>query len=206
MEQQTLESRIKKEGASLGVSFGIIMAVIGILTMYWLVSSSSFIVTSFGSIVFVYIIPLIIGILFCIRLRKNIGGYWTFKQALVGIFVMFLVSWALSTAVGLVFERFIEPDIRERMLMNVQNNLITFLENQQVPDEDIDKATASIDQAIEGAANMTWGQQFKSYAIMIIVQFVVAMIFAAIFKRNPPMFAVYDETTDNDSGLREPTA
>lgn len=188
MEQQAFEKRIRKEGASLGVSLGIIISAVGILLMYWLIASSSFIVTSFGSIL-VYVILLVVAVLFSIRLRKNIGGYWTFKQALIGIFVMFLVSWVISSVVSLAFEKFVEPDMQERLLMNIQNNTITFMENQGLPDEQIDETTARFDKTIEDAANMTWGKRFQSYAIMIIVEFVLAMIFAAIFKRSRPVFA-----------------
>ncbi|MFC7523441.1 DUF4199 domain-containing protein [Parapedobacter sp. GCM10030251] len=192
MEQQAFESQIKKEGASLGIYLGGISAALGILMLYWLVSSSSFIVTSFGSIS-MYVVLLIITLLFCIRLRKSVGGYWTFKQALIGIFVMLFIAWAISSAVSLLFEQFVEPGIQERLLMNVQNNTIVFMENQGMADDQIDKATEQLDKAIEDAANMTWGQRLKSYAIMIIITFVVAMIFATIFKRSKPMFAPIEE-------------
>lgn len=192
MEQQVFENQIKKEGASLGIYLGSIGAAVGILMLYWLVSSSSFIVTSFGSIL-LYIVLLVVAVLFCVRLRKSIGGYWTFKQALTGIFVMLFIAWAISSAVGLLFEQFVEPGIQERLLMNVQNNTIVFMENQGVADDQIDKTTEQLDKAIEDAANMTWGQRLKSYAVMIIITFVMAMIFAAIFKRSKPVFAPVEE-------------
>lgn len=188
MEQQVFENQVKKEGASLGIYLGGIVAAVGILMLYWLVSSSSFIVTSFGSII-IYILLLVVTVLFCVQLRKRVGGYWTFRQALTGIFVMLFIAWAISSAVSLLFEQFVEPGIQERLLMNVQNNTIAFMEGQGVPDDQIDKTTEQLDKAIEDAANMTWGQRLKSYAVMIIVTFVLAMIFAAIFKRSKPVFA-----------------
>lgn len=192
-EGENFETTIRKEGAGSGLALGIIVTVISIISLYILVSISSFWLLMGGPFLLNILLPLVIAIFFTISLRKKIGGYWSFKQALTGIFVMFLVSLLISTVISVAFQRFVEPDIQERMIRNISNSTIVFMENQGVPDEQIDAATAQFDEQLEALNNAGIGQQVKGFFIGVIVIFVAALIFAAIFKRERPVFIPADE-------------
>ncbi len=192
-EDANLDQVIRKEGARSGISLGIIVTVISILTLYITVSLTSFWMITVLPFLLNVLVPLVIAIIFVIALRKKIGGYWSFKQALTGTFVMFLVALIISTVVSLAFERFVEPDIRERMVVNIRNATVEFMESQGVSDDQIDAATASMDESLAQVNEGGIGAQIQGFFITLLILFIVALIFGAIFKREKPVFITEDD-------------
>lgn len=192
-EDANFDPMVRKEGARSGISLGIIITVISILGLYIAVSLSSFWMITVVPFLLNMLLPLIIAIFFVIALRKKVGGYWSFKQALTGTFVMFLVALVISSVVSLAFEKLVEPDIRERMALNIRNATVEFMEGQGLGDDQIDAATAGMDESLAQMSEGGIGTQIQGFFISLIVLFVVALIFAAIFKREKPVFI-----TDND--------
>lgn len=180
--------KLRKEGAVLGIYLGLLVVVLTILPMYYYVSSKSFWTITAGSVITSFLLPLIVAIWFAFILRRKVGGYWSFRQAVTGIFIMLLVASVISTVSGFIFEKFIEPDMREQYMRNMQNNTIEFMENAGVGAEQIDEQMAKLDEQIEAAANSTPLDTLKGFAVYIIVAFVLAMIFALISKRERPIF------------------
>lgn len=185
---------LKKEGAIMGVYLGIIVVFLTILPMYYYVSSASFWTVTLGTVLTGVFLPLVVAVWFTFVLRKRIGGYWNFRQAVTGTFVMLLVASVISTLSGFVFERVIEPDMRERYMRNMQNNTIEFMENANVDAEKIDEQMALLDKQIEEAAKASPLDTLKGFAVYIVVAFVLAMIFALISKRERPLFQHPEET------------
>lgn len=187
-EDPNFDTMVRKEGARSGISLGIIVTVISILALYITVSLTSFWMMTTVPFLLSVLIPLVLAIFFVIALRKKVGGYWSFKQALTGTFVMFLVALVISTVVSLAFQKFVEPDIQERMINNMRNATVEFMESQGVSDDQIDAATASFDESLATVNEGSIGTQVQGFFISLIVLFVVALIFAAIFKREKPVF------------------
>src|SRR5690606_40972066 len=192
-ESTDLEAVVRREGARSGISLGIIITVLSILGLYITLSLSSFWMLTVVPMLISVVLPLIIVIFFVVALRRKVGGYWTFRQALIGIFVMFLVAHIISTVVTLGFQTFVEPDIQERMIRNMSNATVEFMENQGVPDDQIDAATASFDESLQKINEGGIGTQIQGFFLTLLVLFVVALIFAAIFKRERPVFIVDPE-------------
>lgn len=192
-EDPNFEAVVRKEGARSGISLGIIITVIAIIGLYVAVSLSSFWMITVVPILISVLLPLIIVVFFVIALRKKVGGYWSFKQALVGTFVMFLVAHIISTVVSLGFQTFVEPDIQERMIRNMSNATVEFMESQGVSDDQIDAATAGFDESLQKMNEGGIGTHIQGFFITLIVLFVIALIFAAIFKRERPVFITDDD-------------
>ena len=86
----SLENLNKAAGTN-GVIIGILSIVIGVVTYYvfpQLLGSISF---GIGSLV----VSLLIYIFFTLDLRKKIGGFWSFREALKGIFLMAFIAGLL---------------------------------------------------------------------------------------------------------------
>ncbi|GAA4791131.1 hypothetical protein GCM10023231_18830 [Olivibacter ginsenosidimutans] len=186
------DKKLLREGAKLGVSLGILMIVLTILPMYYYASSSSFWMVIIGPMITGFLIPLIISVIFTFNLRKRIGGFWTFRQAVSGIFAMFLVAVVLSSIAGFVYEKYVAPDMREHYMRNIENNTITYLENAGVDAEQIDAQVEKIDQEIEKAGDAGIVDTFRGLLISVLVVFVIALIFGALFKKEKPIFNVID--------------
>ena len=75
---------LNKAASTNGVIIGILSTVIGVVTFYMfpsLLGSMSF---GIGTLA----VSLVIYIFFTLDLRKKIGGFWNFREALKGIFLM----------------------------------------------------------------------------------------------------------------------
>jgi len=183
---------LQKKGALLGCLFGVLMIVLTILPMYYFISSHSFWMVLIGSVVTMFMLPLICAVFFAFRLRSNIGGYWDFREAVTGIFVMLLVANTISSVANFVFENHIEPGITERYFRNMQNNTINYMERVGATDEEIDTRIAEIDAQIEKKNNATVMTVLGGFFVSVIIVFVVALALGAILKREKPIFNVID--------------
>ena len=108
---ESLDKQIRKVGLNNGLILGIIVLILGIFAFYFMtqMTTSFWMVVLVGPVLFSLLIPILILIFYCIDFRKKIGGYWTFKQAFTGIFIMLLVAYVV-TAIGrdLVFAKLVE--------------------------------------------------------------------------------------------------
>ncbi|MEH6306015.1 DUF4199 domain-containing protein [Olivibacter sp. CPCC 100613] len=186
-------SLLRKEGAKLGIGLGILMIVLTIIPMYYYASSSSFWMVIIGPVITGFFLPLVLAILFTFRLRRKIGGYWSFRQAVIGVFFMLLVASVISSISGFVFEKYVEPDMRERYMRNIANNSIEYMEKSGADAEQIDAQLEKIDEQIEKAGEVNVVNSLRGLLISIIVVFVIALIFGALFKKERPIFQTISE-------------
>jgi hypothetical protein len=181
---------LNKHSINNGVILGILSLALQIIIYY----AAPSIIGSITFSVVISIFSLLIYIFFTIDLKKKIGGFWTFKEALKGIFVMSLIGNALSSVANFVFFKFIEPDAFEKLSPSIEQQAIANLEKFGITDQ---KAIdAGVEQALAQVKSI-YQPDLKSFAIsfatIIIVGFIMSLIFAAIFKKNPPMFAPVEE-------------
>ncbi|MEO6523761.1 MAG: DUF4199 domain-containing protein [Mucilaginibacter sp.] len=198
---ETLEQKIRKNAVTNGLIFGVIFLVLGIFLFYFVTSMTNnfWMITIVGPIGITFLIPLAISIWLCFDLRKKIGGFWNFRQATTGIFIMFFVSYLLSTIGSLGFGTFIEPDQMSKMKTVYASATSDYMKKQGVDQEKIDKQTADMESKFED--NRTPGKLAKGLGIAIIIDFVIALIYAAFFKKEKPLAV---EGLDPDEGL-DPT-
>lgn len=139
------------------------------------------------------LISLLIYIFFTIDLRKKIGGFWSFKEALKGIFIMSLVSNVIVSVFNFIFYNFIEPNGFEKIKGYVAEGMTSMMEKMGVSGDQLDEAIEKATESLKSQYQPTALDFLKNLIIAIIVGFVLSLIFAAIFKKNPPMFAPVEE-------------
>ncbi|MBD3750419.1 MAG: DUF4199 domain-containing protein [Sphingobacteriales bacterium] len=177
------------------INNGIILAVISIAAQLIVYYAFPSIIGSLTYSLSLTLISLLIYIVFTIDLKKKIGGYWSFKDALKGIFLMSLLGNLITNLSMFVFFKFIESDAYDKVSQIVTQNAISNLERFGVTDQNqVDQA---VDQALKQIKSI-YQPDFKSFLISIgttiLIGFVMSLIFAAIFKKNPPMFAPTEES------------
>src|SRR5690606_16422779 len=118
-----------------------------------------------------------------VKLRKEIGGYWEFKQAATGIFMMMFVAFIISSIANYVYEEYIHPDMKERYVRNVANNTIVYMENAGVDTEQIDEQLEKLDEQLEKSTELNIMDVISGLVISIIIVFGISLIYAAVFKR-----------------------
>jgi hypothetical protein len=176
---------LNKVASTNGIIVGILSSVIGIVVYY----AAPSLLGSMGFGIGSGVVSLLIYIFFTIDTRKKIGGFWSFREALKGIFLMAFVAGLLYSVVNFAFYKFVEPNAFETVAGYMEAGTSSTLEKIGMDQEKIDEAISGQMEAIKEQYNPTIGQFFKNLGIAVLVQFVMSLIFAAIFKKEAPIFA-----------------
>ena len=184
-----VDSGIKKKGLVKGLILGCIVVVVNILSFYYMtgtVESHPLLVLP-GSFILTIVIPLITIILFTLNIRKSIGGYWSFRQAVTAIFIMLFTTYIMLT-IGrdILFVKLVEPNmvqkiggvmVESRML---KDRLDGMPQAQITQDLAFEKKNFSVQ-----ADNGQWAI-VESIPENILITFVLAVMLSAIFKKERP--------------------
>jgi hypothetical protein len=176
--------KIKKQGLINGLLLGGILSVTSILYFYFIILiAKSAVSITIGSVLFSYVLPIGISILFCNNLKKRVGGFWNLRQATTGIFIMFFASYLMVYIVkDQLFAKVIEPNMVHKTETAMLNALNKLKESSPQNAKEADLKIAEMRKAFEGERNITIGQQIQTFAVSIIFLFVLSIIFAAFYK------------------------
>lgn len=178
------------EAVKLGLIWCAITTIVFLITFYAIPNSLAS--PTFGIISMVISIGL--AVYFTLELRKKFDGYWSFSVALRHIFVMFLVQIVASTVISTAFFKFVEPSSVASITEASMNSIIEMYENMGMTQEQIDQFVDEMEVQMQKSFNPSIGEFLQGLAISTIMYFVGALIFAAIFKRNRPVFqTVHDD-------------
>lgn len=148
-----------------------------------------------GSFVFAGIQLLIglgLAVYFCLDIRKKIGGYWSFKEALSTIFMMFFIQAVIVLTFTVIFGK-IEPSYPVKMKEIASKSTEQMMEKMGADQELIDKTMADSGERFEKQFNPGFKDILITLGISAIVYFLGALIFAAIFKKESPVFTQLTE-------------
>lgn len=181
---------LNKNAINNGVIIAILMVAIQLITYY---AAPQLLGATWYGIV-ITLVSVIVYVLFTFDLRKKIGGYWSFKDALKGIFIMSLIANVVTSVFNFVFYRFIEPDAYEKVKGYVVEGMTATFEKMGMSGDKLDEAVEKTAESLKSQYMPSPLDFIKNLVIAIIVGFIISLIFAAIFKKEPPMFA---PSTDN---------
>ena len=175
---------LNKAAITNGLIIGVLTTVLGILTYY--VAPALMGSTYYG--IGLMLLSLGLYIYFTLDLRKKIGGYWNFRQALKGIFLMAFIAGVFSMAFNFIFYKFIEPGAFEKISIYIADGLTSTLENLGMQQDQIDAAVEKQVEAMKSQFDPTLTDLAKNFGIAVLIQFIMSLIFAAIFKKEEPVF------------------
>lgn len=170
------------------VTYGLIWAAINIAMFLVVYYVSPDLMGSFAFMGISLVVGVGLAVYFCKELRKSVGGYWNFKQALGSIFLMFFVQALIVFFFTIIFAKFIEPDYTVKMKEISEKTATTMFEKMGADQETIDKSMAEMDEKWEAQFNPGFTDILKSICFIAIGYFIGALIFAAIFKKEHPVF------------------
>ncbi|WP_257656342.1 DUF4199 domain-containing protein [Parapedobacter lycopersici] len=139
-----------------------------------------------------------LAIYFTLDLRRKAGGYWSFREALSNIFIMFIVQVVVVTLFTTAFAKWIEPSYADTMREISLNATTRMAETLSSDQDQIDKIIEEAEKSIEKQVNPGFMDVVQGLAIAAIFYFVGALIFAAIFKRERPVFAPVTEEGEEE--------
>jgi hypothetical protein len=185
-----LEQRIKIIFLKYGVVLGFVLLALSISSYYLITRLNTSPVLFIGiPIFFSLFIPIFVTVYFCFNGRKQLGGYWTFKQATTGIFIMFLMAYVIQfIGKDIVFDKVIEPN----NIVTTQNAAIkaktTLMKQNNDSQKAIDHSIADMKKDFATQQNTTVGSVVQGLVFSILFIFLFAVIFGALFKKLPPEF------------------
>jgi hypothetical protein len=131
--------------------------------------------------VLMFIIPVVLYWVAAAQQRKALGGFISMKDAFQVIFVVILISLAISTVYGLIYTKYIDPDCMVRM----KESMLDFFERMgSMPQDSIDEQMKRMDETI--ASSTTPSMLFYSFAKSIILNSIFGFIVALIVKKERP--------------------
>ncbi len=188
---------IRKDALQNGLILGGVLLVLDILALFVLANSESILVVFLCYLFGYLIIPVTAAVILIKRLREKIGGFWTLRQATSGIFIVFISAYLTSSAGSFVFIKYIYPEITVRAKDNFVNLTSGFLNKLNADPAKIDEMIENIELQFEAVGHNNASSIFSNLLSSIIILFITAFIFAAIFKRERPI--AIDHTENHDS-------
>ncbi|MVN21092.1 DUF4199 family protein [Mucilaginibacter sp. HMF7410] len=186
---QDLNRQIRIKGAIYGIVLGVIILALNLISYFIMVKlNTPKWVTAFSQPLFTNVLPIVAAALICFRLRKKIGGYWTLRQASSGIFAMFLTSYLIFFFGMLLYSKVIDP----AMALNIENKIesvkAAIRKDQGVSQQHIDEETKGLRKDFNERENTSVLRSVQSFGIVIVLVFLASLIFAALFKNDPPAY------------------
>lgn len=142
---------------------------------------------------FTFAISIALSVFFCIDMRKKAGGYWTFSEALANIFIMFLVSAGIVYIFTIIFGKYIDTTYPVRMKAIIMEGTEKMLTKLGVDETKLDEMREAQSAKMDKQFNPSFFEGIVGFGIQAIFYGVGALIFAAIFKKQQPLFPRNEE-------------
>jgi cytochrome bd-type quinol oxidase subunit 2 len=189
MSEGSIDSRIRKIGFIKGLFLGCIVLSLSIFSYYFItgLAKSPFLAFA-GPYCFTIIIPLIVAVLFAFNNRKKLGGYWSFKQAVTGIFIMLFTCFIILT-IGrdLVFANFIEPNMVHKTETAMLSNSRLVYEQRGLKKPQIDSLVNERRKEFSTQKTSDAGVFVQGFVITTMLLFVLSVLIGAVVKKDPPI-------------------
>ena len=104
-----------------------------------------------------------------------------------------LFSGLITTVGNAIFYKFIEPGAYDKISGYVVNGLSSTYERIGMDQDKIDATIEKVQESLKKQFNPSFYDVFKGLGISILTGFVMSLIFAAIFKKERPMFVSTEE-------------
>jgi len=192
MDLEIDKSRLRKTGVVYGVLLGAVLSILSILSFYVMISTSTVVIISAAPFIFSVVLPLALVVILCFYFRKKIGGYWNLRQAATGIFIMFFTAFVIQFIVrDQLFAKVVEPNMVQKTQTAMNSAVSKFLTESKASPQEVKKKLEEINAPFKQQQDFSIGKQIQSIGITIIFLFVLAIVFAAFFKREGPVYAAH---------------
>lgn len=191
----------KISATSLAVKYGLIWSAINIVVFLLVYYGMPQIMGTWKHSIIQFVVGIGLAIYFTLEIRKQIGGFWSFKEALKNIFILFIIPTVVVYFFSIIFGKWIEPEYPAKITEISLNATTEMMESMTTDQEVIDETIAEMEKGLEKQFNPGIMDILQSIAISALIYFVGALIWAAIFKRDRPVFVAREP--ENEDPLNE---
>jgi hypothetical protein len=132
---------------------------------------------------------------FAFQMRKEQGGFMTFKQAFMAVFMMLMVAGVVSTTFKTLLYNVIDTEIAEDVKRSTIEQTESIYESFGIADkEESIQALADLE---EKDFSMTPTNIGIELGVIVVFNLIFALIIGVIVKKNPPLNFVKEDGMDD---------
>ncbi|AWK02790.1 DUF4199 domain-containing protein [Flavobacterium crocinum] len=165
---------IKKNGITYGIALGVILALIT-ATLY-AIDLKLFVSGWIGGLTFV--IYVVVGILLLTKTKKEINGFFSFKDAFTTFFIATIIAVAISSLFSIVLFNVIDPEAKNTLSELLVKYMAETLQKFGTPASAINEALTKMRE--NNPFSVT--EQLKGLVFSLIGYSILGLILAAFFK------------------------
>ena len=166
---------------AIGIRFGLLLALSWVLVDFLVrISNPSFLVLGVVSVTGAIIVAVTWIVLAHKAFRQANEQLMSYGQGVIIAVIMLLIAGVVSGMFSYVFLTYIDPDFVGRM----KDSMTRFLESNNVPDDQIAKSTAKLDEMHQGLGKSLLTGATNGLGCGVIL----GLIVSAFTKRNRPDF------------------
>jgi len=173
---------------SLAIKYGLVWTAINLVIFLLVYYAGPQLMGTWKYSAIQLVIGLGLAVYFTLEIRKQIGGFWSFSEALKSIFILFIIPTIILFFFSIIFARWIEPTYESKITEMTLNATTELMERITDDQEIIDKAISDAEIAMVKQFHPSFMDIVKSIGFSVIIYFIGAMIWAAIFKKDRPTF------------------
>jgi hypothetical protein len=166
-----------------GLALGAINIVLAFL--FYLMGPETY--ANYWLLALLFLVPLVLLIVFGVQARKQRGGYMSYKDAFVFLFLTCIVFTVISLGFNLLMFHVIDTDFMTQVKELSLEKTAEMMEGFGMQGEAIDKAVTEAEKSMD--ENMSTVGQIKGAFFGLIFWAVVSALGALIVKKNKPEFA-----------------
>src|SRR5690606_10989831 len=117
------------DSKSLAIKYGLICTAITIIVFLLVYYGIPQIMGTWNHLAIQFVVGIGVAIYFTLEIRKQVGGYWSFSEALKPIFILFIIPTILLYLFSIVFGKWIEPSYPAK-ITEISLNVTTELMEQ----------------------------------------------------------------------------
>ncbi len=106
---------------------------------------------------------------------------------------MFLISTAMLYFFTIIFSKYIEPEYAERMKTMMMENVESTYRSVGLDSSRMEEEMSKMSVELDKTLNPSFSQMIVGFGISATLYFIGALIFAAIFKKERPIFFKTEE-------------
>lgn len=130
-------------------------------------------------------VPVVFAVLACLKLKRENGGYLSFREALKTSFGILVITSLVTSLFSFVLFNYIDTSFADSMKQVTIEKTQQMMAKFKVPQEEIDKQINKL--ATENIYSI--GKILQSFIFGCVAYFIIALIIAAIVKKKKPEFA-----------------
>ena len=168
------------------VKYGLILGVISIFVQWLMYAAGDDVMATWWVGMLWLVAVMVIVIILGQKIRKEKGGYWSFKDAFLTLFIICTISGVMGVINQLLLFGVIDTELPARLKDVVIQKTITMMENMNAPQDKVDEV---IEQMQKDDSPYAPSKILKSSMGLFVMGTIFSLIVAAIIKKAPPLMS-----------------